>query len=176
MMLHIDAWTTPDVLCAKRVTEAMEADLRKNFLVRAEVIDLDPRRGRRNNMDRVNTLDMGSVLVATGEVKVDASHSNIIFAGGSVRFRCGGAHGLLIVSGGDVELDCALGSSLVIARGAITYEPGYIGGCRFISGKSVTMDVKTRALNIITENEKNPLGFIRWAGPPNEEKGATKRK
>jgi hypothetical protein len=85
-----------------------------------------------------------------------------IFAGGTVELKGGCLDSLLIVSCGDVTLKCDVRRSLIIARGTVTCTDPVIDS-RIISGKSVVYN-KTNARNcIITENESNPLGFIRWS-------------
>ena len=68
---------------------------------------------------------------------------------------------------------------MVIARGKVTIIDGRIDGyaasSRIVSGKSVIHDKKKSHDSIITENEPNPLGFIRWADAP-KDKPAPKKK
>ncbi len=170
-----DDWL-PVFLSENRVTEATKARSDGLYLVRACEVDLDQR--RRKNREFANELDAGCIIVAAGKVRLHAESSAIIIAEGSVQLSGCRTLGLLLISGGDVELDGDLDNSLIIARGKITINgANKISGCRIISGKTVALDPTTeqRAPNLITENDPNPLGYIRWSDPP-KEKAAPKSK
>ena len=156
----------PIVICAKRITENTKGDLFYGyFFLRAKQIDVDYKRSRGENP--LNTFySSHAVLIAADSVRMFSENGNRcpIFAGGNVElYGDGGA--CFIVSGGDVQIDSPVSNALVIARGNVTVA-GPISDSRIVSGKSV---IRKRTPNsIITENEPNPLGFIRWADAPTE--------
>jgi hypothetical protein len=154
------------VLGAKRITESTRADLRFPFFLRANEVDLDARR-RKPGEPPENLFSLGSITVASGAVRVVTSDPHIIFAGGSVELEGGEVNGALIVSSGDVTLKCDLGGSLVIAHGSVT-SIGGLEGNRIVSGKTVVHNAGRARNSIITENDSNPLGFIRWSDSPKE--------
>jgi hypothetical protein len=114
----------------------------------------------------------GGVFTASGSVKLRSSPESlfIILAGGSVEIGGDQLFQSVVISGGDVTISShSVVDSLVIARGQVTYTGARLGaGCRIISGKSVICDKKNAARCMITENDPNPLGFIRWTDPPKE--------
>jgi predicted RNA-binding protein len=168
---------SPLVLNEKRVTENTKTKFDRYYFVRAEEVDHDRRRLKRGDIK--NELQDRMLLVATGNVRiftVGGGTRHVIFARGSVELidRDGGVSHILIVSGGDVVLNGALWNSIVIARGKVTCTD-ILGDSRIISGKSVS--TVQRAQNcIITENESNPLSFIRWADAPKEKAVLPKEK
>lgn len=113
------------------------------------------------------------VIVASGSVRTyDDVCAGFIFARGSVDM-----HNTLlrqvVVSDGDVVIHSTISDSLVIARGSVTLLRGGTSRCRIISGKSVTYKWGTH--NIITENEPNPLGYIRWSDAPKDKRDSKKK-
>jgi hypothetical protein len=151
-----------NVLTAESITDATEGRHDRHYFLRAGEVELNI---QRPGTVRKNWFVDNSDIVSVGGVRIRDTTPNgrVIFAGGSIELNDGGGQGIsnvLIVSDGDVTLDCVLDSSLVIARGKITCT-GVMENCRIISGKSVTYKRAPRNCQI-TENETNPLGFIRW--------------
>jgi hypothetical protein len=101
-----------------------------------------------------------------------ATGSSIIFAGGRVSITGRDIEGMLVVSGGDVEIDCELYNSIIIARGKVHFtNTGCATGSRIVSGKAVSILSENKsAVNLITENEPNPLGYIRWTDEAKDKK------
>jgi hypothetical protein len=110
-----------------------------------------------------------SVIVASGPITVrsnaDPYQDFLVLAGGSVEI--GSASNVLIISGGDVTIGrgAALLNSIIIARGKVTCSADFVRQSRIVSGKSVVYDKSTATDCKITENEANPLGFIRFVAP-----------
>jgi hypothetical protein len=107
-----------------------------------------------------------------------------VFVGGALEIFCteqkGCSHHSLLVSGGDISVD-ECHHCLVIAHGMITCNQAT--RCRFISGKTVTikkpLEIDRRdddLANRITENDLNPLGFVRWSDTPKAKKGSPNGK
>ena len=161
------------VLSAKRITEATVGQHERAYFLLAGEVDLDDRR-RKPGEAAKNAFAHNAVIVAAGSVRILPGHRHIIVADGSVVLQDSGGPitDTLIVSCGDVTLHCGVANSLIIARGKVI-STGELAGNRIISGKSVTRTSKSE--NIITENEPNPLGFIRWT-EPSKEKASPKSK
>ena len=155
----------PQILNEKRVTESTKAQFERYHFVRASEVDLDRRR-RKAGEPLHNLLEDNAFFVASRSVRILTNKSQIIFAGGSVEITDGGAgiQDSIIVCGGDLTLDCALARSLIIARGKIISN-GFLGESRLISGKSLSTSRPPQSC-LISENDANPLGFIRWADAP----------
>ncbi len=102
----------------------------------------------------------------------------VIFCAGRVELS-GVAFGVLVVSAGDVVLDAeGLVHSLVIAKGNIIVKNHRIERTRLIAGKKVITDDADGDLPsscLISQNDPNPLGFIRWADAA-KDKAAPKSK
>ena len=149
----------PIVLTAKKITKAATDDDDGILFLRAAEVDLDAR--------KEGVLHRGAFTVAARSVRVLGGGSHLIFAGQSVDVlgNEGFVHSI-IVCGGDVTLNGPVGRSLVIARGSVT-ATGYLEGNRIIAGKKIAT-AREPVDCTITENEPNPLGFIRWADAPTE--------
>jgi hypothetical protein len=157
----------PIVATLRRVTEESEGKPEQAYFLRAGVVDLDDRRLKEGQRPR-NWYAHNSVIVAAGPVRVFSGHRHVIFARGPVELSDAGdgIRNSLIVSSADVILKCDIGNSLVVARGKVISD-GYLGASRVIAGKSVS--TKQPPDNcIISQNDPNPLGFIRWTDPPKE--------
>jgi hypothetical protein len=104
----------------------------------------------------------------SGPVDLSAGATSLmhcaIFARESVIIRNEKNIGLVVVSSGDVEAG-GLSNCLIIARGKITCDTAI--NCHLIAGQSVTSRYGT-AKCLISENDLNPLGFIRWDDAPKE--------
>jgi hypothetical protein len=151
----------PIPLSAKRITDETKAELRLSYFLRASDVDLDDRR-RKQGQAPLNPFPDNAVIVVAGSVRILPGLRHVIFSRGSIVLLGPGApvtHSL-IVSCGDVALDCGLANSLVIARGKVVCT-GELAGNRIIAGKAVSTMMEPRKC-IITENESNPLGYIRW--------------
>jgi hypothetical protein len=136
------------------------------FFVRTRSVELAPISKPRSD----SGYNPGGVFVASQSVKIRPlpSAQLAILAGGSVEIG-GFPFGCVVISGGDVSISTeSLLHSLVIARGKVTCGDVRMGYSRIISGKSVTYNKKMAGNCIITENEPNPLGFIRWSDAPKE--------
>ena len=72
----------------------------------------------------------------------------------------------VIVCGGDVTLEASVHSCLVISKGAVNALKSGGSDTQIISGKTVARENSSFSdIDIdakITENEANPLGYIRW--------------
>ncbi len=159
------------------VTEAKVKDVRNNaatenglpcFFVRTREVALAPPEEPRS----VSGYYPGGAFVATGPVKVRPHPlaELMILAGGDAEIG-GIPFRNIIISCGDVAISTreAMFESIVIARGKVTCTGVKMGnGCRIISGKTVVYDKNLAGNCIITENDSNPLGFIRWADAPKE--------
>jgi hypothetical protein len=159
----------PPVFCAKRITETTKCEDDRLHFLRAGEVDLNPERQKKGEKPQ-NAFDHSPAIVATGAVRMSAWRSHVIFAGGPVELRDGGlgVADTVIVCGSDVTLTCDLANSLIIARGNVTCLDVEIKNCRIISGKSVVYTKKNATNCIITENEPNPLGYIRWSDTPKD--------
>jgi hypothetical protein len=124
-----------------------------------------------------------NVVVASGSVRLrpgrgPAGQVFAVLAGGDIELD-GSFVGLLLVSGGNVNLkeSTSLSKSVVIARGKVicTESDVILMDSRIISGKSVYNKKRPNRNCIITENEPNPLGYIRWS-ELQKEKPAPKSK
>jgi hypothetical protein len=154
---------------ANLLSEATKAVNHRNrlYFVRAEKVDIDYERIPPEKQGNRFAFS-GSVIVSRGTVRF-AFHPGpvVIFARGDVDIAdciCNA----LIVSGGNVKIKTFAVKSLIIAKGSAEIESA--SESRIISGKSVTCKECRRA-STITENEPNPLGYIRWDAP----KGAGKK-
>jgi hypothetical protein len=169
------------IVNVKTVTAATKGYRFRPCFVRSDEVRLDPAdlgrlRGKLDN----SFFDVPSFFLAAGAVHIIHVHEgSIVLAGGSVEFGdnkrgTGEPHSLVIVSGGDVKCHGPMSLSLVIARGEIDCH-AYSHESRFIAGKSVSFDEDRTVKCIVTENDPNPLGFIRWSDAP-KEKAAPKTK
>jgi hypothetical protein len=151
----------PQVISAKRVTASTRAEIGPLPFVRAGDINMDDERPEPGKSP--NAFSHFTVVAAAGRVQNVVAGPYVIFAGGDV--NCLGSGNLLIVSGGDVTICDLTAPSLIIARGNVKSQ-GVLAKARVITGKSVFLDKKKTADCIITENEPNPLGYIRWSDEP----------
>lgn len=116
-------------------------------------------------------------VVSSGSLRLRriTTHSLNIYACQSVEIT-GGPFFAIIVSGGDVTLRADLDQSLIIARGNVHLDnAGRISRSRIIAGKAVSKKNLKCQDCIITENDSNPLGYIRWTDAP-KDKPAPKAK
>jgi hypothetical protein len=156
------------VLVTKRISETTKGPHDRVCFLRVGEVDLVRKRNDEEST-RQNFFEDSSFIVARGKVKVLPGQPLVVLAGGSVEINGADARFAVIVSGGDVRLDGTVEGCLVIARGGVTSK-GYLGpGNRIICGKTFTYDSKSNQ-NIITENDSNPLGYIRWADEPKEKR------
>lgn len=101
----------------------------------------------------------GSVtLLATGEI--GALSSGAVFAHGRITVRGNKNGSLLVVGADDVTLD-TVSNSIIIARGKVTCD--FALHCHIIAGKTVTVKNGLPVDCAISENDRNPLGYIRWS-------------
>jgi hypothetical protein len=161
----------PYVVSEKRITEAIKVpqDLPEGrfLFLRGAEADLDFGRSKKKGTDikaigaivtsgsvRSRTVPLGvHAILADGDVELDGTFSY-----------------LTIVSSGDVNLkECTLNQSLVIARGKVLCGNNNYSQCRMIAGKSV-QNKSGLAQSKVTEDESNPLGFVRWSPMPNVKK------
>jgi hypothetical protein len=158
----------------KVISEATKAAGNRLYFVRANVIDLCYDRtppAKQGNRFAFS----GSVMVSGGSVRVTYIGGGVILALADVEIAVGGVANSLIVACGNVKIHSCANRSLIIAKG--TVEVGSAAESRIISGKSVSCDERFRRVSAITENARNPLGYIRWSDAPKEkEKAAPKAK
>lgn len=163
-------WTgTPVGLKAKQITGWTDAPYDR-YLLRTEEVNFDytiiPKDKRRNY-----SLVSGPVIICSGTVRsVSEMQGAVILARGPIEI--GNSTGSLIVCAGDVTINGTTAGSLVIAGGIVQCK-SMLFASRIISGGSVVCSEKNKNGNPITENEKHPLGYIRWS---DKSKGAPKKK
>jgi hypothetical protein len=175
----------PCFLNADRVTEQTKEtgdESGKSHFIRTSDFDFDGRR-LKGGAPAANSFDRLPMVAVLRSFRGTASRGCVIIAGGSVDLTISPGtflEGVFIVSGGDVTIQGEeLGDGLIIARGKVSINylrgNGCITNSRIVSGKSVNYDRKRSAANdketsskasIISENDSNPLGFIRWSDPP----------
>jgi len=160
------------LLRTEKITRATKAAFDEQFLLWAQAVDLDdltepdvPQNGLHGCL----------AIITSGSVRGNPSvfGASVILSRGDFEISRGGSlSGSLVICAGDVTLD-AVFECLIIARGEVSC--GVVQGSRIISGKKVDHDPAKNS--IITENDPNPLGFIRWSdAPKDKEKAATKSK
>lgn len=91
-------------------------------------------------------------ILAAGDVDIIHSNSNAI-----------------VISGGNIHVKADANNSLLVAKNNITIENLPVHDLRLISGKSVIVNRKPLSRCEVTENEPNPLGYIRWSDVPKVE-------
>jgi len=120
----------------------------------------------------------GAIIARQSVFASYCANDPVIFCAGRVELS-GVAFGVLVVSAGDVVLDAeGLVHSLVIAKGNIIVKNHRIERTRLIAGKKVITDDADGDLPsscLISQNDPNPLGFIRWADAA-KDKAAPKSK
>jgi hypothetical protein len=167
--------TRPAVIKAKRITEATKTNEDFAYFLRAEEVDIDPRRREPlNSSTRLHGSRGGLFIVASRSVRTsaDTKAGYIILCGGNVNLGPGCFSDVLIVAKGDVALDCEIDNSLIIAQGKVTCdEPRY---CRIVAGKEVVAARKPRGCDV-QANEPSLLGLVRWSDAP-KDKAAPKAK
>lgn len=149
------------LLCARKIQSLETEGSRGCAFLRGEEIDLPP--GKHGIL-------RDAVMVASGSVRFGAHGGYAIFAGGNAEIFMG-AGDALVVACGDVSVKGRFIGSLIIAKGKVTCRD-YMEGCHIISGSTVTL-AKSRGKDlvencVISENDSNPLGFIRWADAPKD--------
>jgi hypothetical protein len=92
----------------------------------------------------------GAAMLARGPVHIELAH----------------VQSSIIVSAADVTINGIFADSVIIARGKIKVA-GIMIRCRVVSGCAIDNTTNVRT-NIVSQNDPNPLGFIRWAEPPKE--------
>jgi hypothetical protein len=149
----------------KIVTEGLPSDLKAapSVLLWARGRDAIWRHPDRTPPTYMTSLTVsGPVDIQSRPVRL---HSWAIFADGPVKIgRDIGCSVSIIVSTGDVHVEDQIGGSVILARGKINCSGA--GRCILISGQSVHVGRGGPTCNI-SENDLNPLGFIRWADAPN---------
>ncbi|HZZ82133.1 MAG TPA: hypothetical protein VFE62_26780 [Gemmataceae bacterium] len=157
-------WTTffdPAFVRVDRVTENYQADRKKSYLVLAREIDLDPRR-RKKTDSPANSLEHNALFISTGKITLLPGHRHLLIAGGDIKILgpSDSVTDSIIVSAANVVVNCDLGNSLIVAKGSIQCNQDVVA-CQLIAGTTVTTARKPER-SILTEKERNPLGFIRW--------------
>lgn len=151
----------PSIFVENKITESTKAEFGAAFLFGRE-IDIDHGRAQAKNF-----FSRHSLIATSGNVKTIVEPSPfVIIARGNVTCYTAGAD-LLVISGGDVvvtDLGCP---AIIIARGKIKCD-AFLVECRIISGSTVTYRKKMAHKSIISENDQNPLGFIRWTEAPKD--------
>lgn len=147
----------PVVITGQRITQGAESvkpDLHEipHLFLRGRDVLLDER-----------GMPAAKIIVASGRVQIRsvslAGCSNVILAKGPVELM-DIAHAV-VISCDDITLKGNIIHCLVIARGKIVCKGG-AGNSRLISGTSVTINKRNMENCVITENEANPLGFVRF--------------
>lgn len=145
------------------------------YFLRVGEMDVDHTRPGRENVAHLSR-----AIVATQSARFEPFEPQAVFVGGALEILCshekGRARGLY-VSGGDVVLHSPAFGCLIIARGKVTCKDFVYGG-RIISGKTVSLEKRREErgeersnrddATIISENDSNPLGFVRWEVAPKE--------
>jgi hypothetical protein len=152
----------PALLIAERITENPEGRTTPLF-ARAKEVLIEKGRGPGDSM-----------IVASRAVRLRSMPvQSFLLARSSVTLSDGRA--LVVVAGGDVHVEFGLEGSLIIAGGEVRCG-GPLSNSRIISGKSVTYNKREAESCQITENEPNPLGFIRFVDttPPRMPEGLKK--
>jgi hypothetical protein len=108
-------------------------------------------------------ITMRIISAGAVEIRQVGSEDAMIFAKGDVKLHGAIFRSGIIVCGGNMVLDkSAMMNSLVIAKGTIDGETSSVSGSRVVSGKTATCLKDASDFYVITENESNPLGYIRW--------------
>lgn len=162
----ISKWeVAPTLIAEKRVTENLKNYPRRgNYIIRAAEVDMAFTRLKKPMVS--NRFEQSDVFfVVTKSVRLESllAGRTVVFAGGSVEMS-GFIINSVIICGGDATFDGELHGSLIVARGNVSLEsPGLCGDCRIICGKSLITKNKKRVRDShVSENDRNPLGFIRW--------------
>lgn len=109
-----------------------------------------------------NDMGIGAIITKRSAFIDLGSFTQVVFSSGDVELGGGGGY-VLVVSAGDVVLNSDIAWSLVIAKGNIIVKNRDFERTRLIAGKKViTKDALDKSV-IVSENDQNPLGFIRWA-------------
>jgi hypothetical protein len=137
--------------------------LRRRVAARRASIDLSHMDVRAEHIV-VKTTDL-SYLVSTRSTQAQSIFESMLVGGGTLDVwysKC-----LVIVCDGDVKCSNA-NRSLIIARGDVQFS-GSVINCHVIAGGSVRFlpapEYQQRRDNQVTEQEPNPLGFIKWFDP-----------
>jgi len=150
-------------VCADRVTESTIVEPLEGYYLRVGEIDID--RGRNRPKVFTNGFFMGGFALVKGPVRIVGTGKHVIIAGQTVKLSGIEGYGAcFIISAGDIVINEGIVDSLLIARGKVTCgatcENNHI-----ISGKSI-VTAQEPVNCILSENEANPLGFIRWSDSP----------
>jgi hypothetical protein len=175
---YLEGRDAPLRIREKRVTELASSQensekKKRAAYICADEVDLDYRRLKKTGVSyhwlyeqyTCAVIAKRSVYIYLGD------RQQVIFCAGGVELA-GGDAAVLIVSAGDVVLDAKnIFNSLVIAKGGIIVKHHRIERTRLIAGKKVIIGDGAKNLDksvLVSENDPNPLGFIRWSDPPKD--------
>lgn len=157
----------PHFLNAKTVTEATKANSFFRHFIRCDEMDFDPKRCK--SPKGIILAESPAILARRNVTTIASVFSPVIIAGGSITLTNGSNQtNTIILSGADIDLsDSAAFHCLIIARGNVFCKGGMLSNTRVICGKKLIYLHKRPPENsVISENDLNPLGFIRWSDVP----------
>jgi hypothetical protein len=175
---HLDGRPIPHRIREKRITglasgfKDHEIKSRGVYLC-ADEVELNGRRGENlpKSIGWAYNVFAGAIIAKRSVFAEFGDTDPVIFCANRVELS-GGGYFVLVVSAGDVILNAnGLRNSLVIAKGNIIVKNHRIERSRLIAGKKVITDDADDDLDksvLISQNDLNPLGFIRWADSPKE--------
>jgi hypothetical protein len=157
---------------AARITEKTPGKFPGNPLFRANQFDFEIIRPGENAPPNPSWAT-GAIMVATGNVSIRRQHTGLIlFARGNVEVDDYSNENAIAVSCGNIIWPADPSSCLLIAQGTITCG-NVVVDSHLVSGKSLLRLGNRKNVtegSTITENEPNPLGFIRWDAPNDKKK------
>ena len=184
-------WCAPPIFVAEpRITEAFPFERQKPalpatgaeerlrlFFVRTGTVAFDTNAMRAQKARKGDFYHYQYVFVSSGSVVLASTINSVdVYCGGDFTARAA-LENAVIFCGRDAILTGHYRYCLIVARGNITLHQADTEGTLLIAGKSVIAKGKgsTRGA-IISENDPNPLGFIRWSDPPKKDKAAARPK
>jgi len=127
-----------------------QTPLTHRIVVRAEVIERD-----------MNTYD--SLIAVSGQIRAISVSRSVIVAGGSIEVSSSDSS--IFVCDGDFKERSRLDNCLVIARGNVKCDQD-VTNCRIFAGGRCSLGAGARSIgSLVTENETNPLGFVKFFNP-----------
>lgn len=161
---------TPTLIYRENAIDKFDFPYEGHYFARSRNLDINLSQSKGNRMYH----DLFVVANGTVRLRGMIGDYTTILAGKSVELH-GDFGQSLIVSAGDVTLAVDMTNVLIIARGNVNLVGGKVSNSRVICGRSLVADRRFVRSCTITENEPNPLGYIRWADAP-KEKAAPKSK
>ncbi len=164
----------PPVVDVPKLTIGTKIDYRDiGYFVRAGEAYLDFADAKKTGQGNI-LVDSAAFFLVNGPFRNRAGGAvrSVILAEGSIDIK-GESRNSIVVGAGDIKI-VDPSYCLVIARGTVSCA-GIPAACRIIAGKSVIFEADRALECIISENDPNPLGFIRWSDAP-KDKVAPKTK